>query len=453
MNVKILFLLYISFACGICSSCQQQTKTVALDADADVTFKEDFSGVSKSTYTTAVVAFKTGDWYLADALIGTSKADGAAGSNAVVRIRNTGKLGMEFDVNGAQTVYIGYASYAGDQPSGWQLWMSINSGNTYKQVGSTITSDDHSLKKVAFDVNQTSNVRFEIRKVSGGKNRLLITSFAIATNSHLAPSAKQLRNTRQSTSANGDNGNMLLGNPTNAVHSSNSGDNYLIDHGYYVESYNKTKCTPNWVSWHIGAGDLGKVDRLDNFRPDVSLPGGWYEVDDNDYKGSGFDKGHNCPSADRTATKDANSSTFLMDNIIPQAPNNNQHTWEHLESYCRDQVNKGNEVYVIMGNYGSGGTGSKGFAKTIGHGRVNVPAHIWKVVVIIPDGDNDVTRINTNTRVIAIDTPNDNNLSPNWMNYVTTVAAIEKTTGVDLLSALPDDVETSLANKKFAGGN
>ena len=106
-----------------------------------------------------------------------------------------------------------------------------------------------------------------------------------------------------------------------------------------------------------------------------------------------------------------------------------------------------------MGNYGSGGTGSKGFAKTIGHGRVNVPAHIWKLVVIIPDGDNDVTRINTNTRVIAIDTPNDNSLSPNWMNYVTTIAAIEKTTGVDLLSALPDDVETSLANKKFAGGN
>ena len=90
---------------------------------------------------------------------------------------------------------------------------------------------------------------------------------------------------------------MLLGNPTSAVHSINSGDNYLIDHGYYVESYNKTKCIPNWVSWHIGAGDLGSADRLNNFRPNASLPGGWYEVDDDDYKDSGFDKGHNCPSA------------------------------------------------------------------------------------------------------------------------------------------------------------
>ena len=424
-----------------------------MNADEGAAFKEDFSGVSKNNYTTAVLSFATGDWILSDALVGNSKA-GAGNAGTAVRIRNTGKLGMDFDVNGAQTVYVGYAAYSNKEPADWQLWMSENGGNTYKQVGSTVTADSRDLQKVAFDVNQTGNVRFEIRKTDGGKSRLLIESFAIATNSPVVASPKLRRNTGgQSTAPEGDNGNMLLGNPTNAVHSITNGDNYLIDHGYYVESYNRTKCVPNWVSWHIGAGDLGNVDRLDNFRPDLSLPGGWYEVDDDDYKGSGFDKGHNCPSGDRTATQDANSSTFLMDNIIPQAPNNNQHTWEHLESYCRDQVKKGNEVYVIMGNYGTGGTGSRGYAKTIGHGRINVPAHIWKVVVIIPDGNNDLSRINSNTRVIAIDTPNDNNLSSNWEDYLTTVSAIERTTGMDLLSALPDNVESSLANKKFRGGD
>ncbi|WP_255412675.1 DNA/RNA non-specific endonuclease [Chitinophaga sp. S165] len=40
-----------------------------------------------------------------------------------------------------------------------------------------------------------------------------------------------------------------------------------------------------------------------------------------------MDRGHNCPSADRTSTT-ANSSTFLMTNMIPQAPQNNQQTWE-----------------------------------------------------------------------------------------------------------------------------
>lgn len=250
-----------------------------------------------------------------------------------------------------------------------------------------------------------------------------------------------------------DNSNMLLGNPTNAVHSSGSPDNYLIDHHYYIESYNSTKAIPNWVSWHIGASDLGSVDRLDDFRPDENLPGGWYEVTPNNYKGSGFDKGHNCPSGDRTATQEANSATFLMDNIIPQAPRNNEQTWEHFESYCRDKVKAGNEVYVVMGSYGVGGTGSRGYRTDIGNGRIVVPAHVWKVAVIIPDGNNDLARINNGTTVIAIDTPNDNSIAPNWMNYVTTVSSIEQNCSCHLLSALPQSVQSSLETKQFRGGN
>ncbi|TKK69344.1 DNA/RNA non-specific endonuclease [Ilyomonas limi] len=452
MNAKPLLLLCISLACFIFSSCQQPTQAVAVNAANDVAFREDFSGASKPTYTSAIINFKTGDWYLADALIGTSKSD-VTESGAAVRIRNSGKLGMGFDVNGAQRVYVGYAVYANDQPSTWQLWMSTNGGDTYRQVGSTITAGNRTVQKIAFDVDQTGNVRFEIRKASGGKNRLLITSLAIAASGVVNTPPKSSGNNEQLTATAGDNSNTLLGNPTNALHNLSSGDNYLIDHGYYIESYNKTKCTPNWVSWHIGASDLGNVNRVDNFRPDASLPNGWYAVDDDDYKGSGFDKGHNCPSGDRTATTQANASTFFMDNIIPQAPNNNQRTWEHLESYCRDQIKKGNEVYVIMGNYGSGGTGSKGYTKSINQGKINVPARIWKVVVIIPNGNNDLSRIDNNTRVIAVDTPNDNSIAPDWMQYITTVAAIEKATGVDLLSALPDNIENVLAKKKFSGGN
>ncbi len=268
--------------------------------------------------------------------------------------------------------------------------------------------------------------------------------------------AKFCNNKTTSTNGKGvatDNSHLLLGNPTNATHSSSDPDNYLIDHTYYTESYNSSKNIPNWVSWHIGASDLGSIDRLNDFRPDNNLPDGWYEVSPNNYKGSGFDKGHNCPSGDRTATQEANSSTFLMDNIVPQAPRNNEQTWEHLESYCRDKVKAGNEVYVIMGNYGIGGTGSRGYRKTIGYGRIVVPAHIWKVAIIIPDGNNDLARIDTKTTVIAIDTPNDNSIAPNWMNYVTTVSSIEKNCSCNLLSALPQNIQTVLENETFSGGN
>ncbi len=251
----------------------------------------------------------------------------------------------------------------------------------------------------------------------------------------------------------GDNGNLLLGNPTNAVHNGASADNYFIDQQYYVESYNSSKGGPNWVSWHIGKSDLGNAERQDNFRADDNLPNTMYAANATDYKNSGFDKGHNCPSADRTATQEANEATFLMDNIIPQAPNNNQRLWEHLESYCRDKVQAGNEVFVVMGNYGTGGTGRKGYKTTLDAGHINVPAHIWKVVLILPDGNNDLARINASTQLIAIDTPNDNNVSNNWMDYTTTVSIIEQRCKCDLLSALPATVQKELEGKKFAGGN
>jgi len=250
-----------------------------------------------------------------------------------------------------------------------------------------------------------------------------------------------------------DNNNMALGNPSGASKSLSNADNYLIDHKYYIESYNRDKGEPNWVSWHLCSSDLGQTDRLNNFRPDETLPDGWYEADNTSYKRTGFDKGHNCPSGDRTSSTDANSATFLMDNIIPQAPNNNEHTWEHLESYCRNKVKNCNEVYIIMGVYGSGGTGRNGYATTIDNGRINVPSHIWKVAVIIPEGDDDLNRIDETTQVIAIDTPNDNNITNNWMNYTCTVKSIEAATGYNLLSALPPTVQQTLENRKFKGGN
>jgi endonuclease G len=100
-----------------------------------------------------------------------------------------------------------------------------------------------------------------------------------------------------------------------------------------------------------------------------------------------------------------------------------------------------------MGSYGRGGTGSNGFVQTLDQGRVTVPARIWKVMVILPDGTNDLQRIATDpaVRVLAIDTPNDNNtVNPDWKQYLTSVDKIEAATGLDLLSALPRDAQARL---------
>ncbi|MCC9134812.1 DNA/RNA non-specific endonuclease [Pontibacter silvestris] len=209
----------------------------------------------------------------------------------------------------------------------------------------------------------------------------------------------------------------------------------------YVLSYSRDRGTPNWVSWHVNKDWLGSASRQNDFRADENLPTGWYRVNGSSYSRSGFDRGHNVPSADRTLSSEANSATFLMTNMVPQAPRNNQETWASLENYTRDLVEQGQEVYVIMGSYGAGGTGSNGTARTIDEGRVTVPSRIWKILLVLPEGQNDLSRVTVNTRVIAIDTPNMNTLNSNWRTYLTTVDAIEAVTGYDLLSSVPEDIQ------------
>ena len=234
---------------------------------------------------------------------------------------------------------------------------------------------------------------------------------------------------------------MLMGNPDNAVNNADSMNKYLMRKTYYALSYNNTRAIPNWVSWHLNSSYIGGVSRQDDFRPDNDLPATFYKVPENAYSGSGFDKGHNCPSGDRTDTVDANSATFLMTNMIPQAPNNNQNTWNDMEVYIRAQLGTTKEAYVIMGNYGMGGEGTAGAYARINN-RIVVPSHIWKVVVIIDNGNNDISRVNENTRVIAVITPNTNTINGNWKTYRTSVDAIEAATGLDLLTAVPANIQS-----------
>jgi len=237
-------------------------------------------------------------------------------------------------------------------------------------------------------------------------------------------------------SGNFDNDHLLFGNPSNAATLEDSACNYLLRKQYYALSYCQARGIPNWVSWHLFSGDIGSTPRQDDFRPDNTLPAGWYPVPANAFSGSGFDRGHNCPSGDRTISVDANSSTFLMTNMIPQAPVMNQGIWANMEDSLRRLVSMGNEIYIVMGNYGSGGSGNNGFASTVHGGLVTVPATVWKIALVIPNGNNDSSRVDVGSRLIAVRIPNSNASTGSWKNYRVSVDAIEASTGYDLLSRL-----------------
>ena len=234
--------------------------------------------------------------------------------------------------------------------------------------------------------------------------------------------------------------NLAMGNPSGATTNTAFPENYLMDKPQYVLSYNRTRGTSNWVSWYLNSSSRGSAPRQNDFRADNTLPSGWYQVTDTDYSGSGFDRGHMTPSADRTSTIPDNSATFLMTNMIPQAPGNNQGPWEKLESYLRAQLdlNGGQEVYIIAGSYGIGGVGSVGAANTIAGGQVTVPSQTYKIAVILTNGTDDVNRVTTTTRVIAVIMPNIDSIRPDdWRPYRTTVDAIEAATGHNFLSNIP----------------
>ncbi|GHB83511.1 DNA/RNA non-specific endonuclease [Persicitalea jodogahamensis] len=240
-----------------------------------------------------------------------------------------------------------------------------------------------------------------------------------------------------------------LGNPTAARTDTTDADNYLILKEQFALSYNRSLGHANWVSWELDAEWLGDTDRRDDFRPDPELPAGWYRVRPDDYTGSGFDRGHLCPSASRTTSEADNSSTFVMTNMIPQAPQLNREAWARLEAYCRSLVSQGYRLFVVAGSYGVGGKGSQGYATTI-KGRISVPAHNYKVIVAV-ENSGSVDQIDGNTPVIAVDFPNDADLVDNksWSNFVTTPGAIEQAAGVTFFNYLPEAVREELRRVRF----
>src|SRR5947209_6022243 len=240
--------------------------------------------------------------------------------------------------------------------------------------------------------------------------------------------------------------NLIVGNPSGATADMGSPDNFLMVKPYFVLSYNNSNGTANWVSWRVAVSDLGTAPRKPVFDADTLLPPGFRVIVHKDYSGSGFDRGHLCPHGDRSANEDMSFSTFVMTNIIPQAPNVNEKAWAQMESYCRQLVRQGQRLYVIAGPSGHGGRGSRGFAKSIGGGKVTVPAECWKIVVVVPDtGVDDPGQISIGSRVIAVIMPNDQDVvGEAWAQYRTSAGEIEQKTGYRFFDRLRPEIAGAL---------
>lgn len=100
-----------------------------------------------------------------------------------------------------------------------------------------------------------------------------------------------------------------------------------------------------------------------------------------DYRGSGFDRGHNAPSADQ-GTPEGVAQSFALSNMMPQAAKNNQGPWADIEQSTRKYVlrAKGN-VFVVTGSVLLPGACHYPNLPRCQIGRgVTVPSHLFKLV-------------------------------------------------------------------------
>lgn len=272
-----------------------------------------------------------------------------------------------------------------------------------------------------------------------------------------------------------DNTPLALGNPSAALPDVQNDCNYLMEKATYALSYNNSTHTANWVAWHLDADDLGTSGRSNYFYADTMLPRAWYALRSNDFQYAlyGFERGHLCPSGDRTHSREMNRETFLMTNMIPQAPDNNGGVWKALEEYARSLARAGSELYMYAGPAGRGGTSARGTYSGIpipdrsavkqsgasdngspvySDNVIAVPAYMWKILLVLPVGDDDVARITADTTVIAVLIPNANGCSTgrSWQFYCVSVDDIEALTGYDFFTELDGETEAAVERAVYA---
>jgi endonuclease G len=220
---------------------------------------------------------------------------------------------------------------------------------------------------------------------------------------------------------------------------------YLLVRKQYALSYNSTKNVPNWVSSNLNATYFGATERKQGqFMPDPELPSQFYHVRHQDYSNSGFDRGHMVRSEERTATREDNDATFYTTNLLPQYHDLNAGPWLRLEEFCQYLAQRKNkELYIICG-----GVYPKNY-QTIGKGnKVAVPSQCFKIIVVLERGQR-LKDVNENTTVLAALMPNVEGIGhEQWRQYQTTVDEIERQTGYDFLTAVPQNIQKAIESRK-----
>lgn len=198
-----------------------------------------------------------------------------------------------------------------------------------------------------------------------------------------------------------------------------------ITHKGYTVSYNYDWKIPNWVAYELTDWEVvGEVPRYDRFKPDPMVPQNLTATTD-DYKYSGYDRGHMAPAADMKWDEQAMRESFYLSNICPQNPNLNGGVWKDLEEQVRDLASQKGRIFVVCGPI------VNDTSKTLGENKVVVPQAFFKVLLQEEKGE---------IHTIGFVYENISGRKP-MSSYAMSVDEVEEITNIDFFPSLPDKIE------------
>ncbi|NTW34371.1 MAG: DNA/RNA non-specific endonuclease, partial [Bacteroidetes bacterium] len=114
----------------------------------------------------------------------------------------------------------------------------------------------------------------------------------------------------------------------------------IISHKYYTISYSIENKLAEWTAYMLTKQQVldGKLDRSDDFRRDPFIKDRSNSATLEDYKGSGYDRGHLTPAGDMKFDSIAMTESFFLTNMSPQLPDFNRGIWQRIEQQVRNWV-------------------------------------------------------------------------------------------------------------------
>lgn len=206
----------------------------------------------------------------------------------------------------------------------------------------------------------------------------------------------------------------------------------IINYTGFTVSFNPQAHLPNYVIWELTADEATADITTRNtakFTADTTIPGC---PTPDDYRDSGFDRGHICPAADMKWSQQAMDHCHYMTNITPQTHKLNSGPWKTLETNCRNWAIRDSAIIII-----SGPILTDHLTQHIGQTNITVPERFFKIIY--------APYANPPRGIAFI--MNNYDTTGGVQPTATTIDQVEQITGFDFFPTLPQQLQNQIESQ------